>query len=524
MIKVLIRCALLFSSSLAAGHVWHQASEQSFGLEALVEMVSGQERSWRSSVGQMSNAVIQLRVCNLHFDWLQPFRSPSNSYTVGTAFFIHEDGYLVSNAHVVKNADLIHATIPAFGEELFEVTVLGMYPALDISLLKIEKKGHERLVNRFGAVPLLYLGDSDTLEATEELWVMGYPMGASKLKCTQGIFAGREYDMGDSLLHVTNPINPGNSGGPVIKKSTGEVIGVVRSKRVGTDIIGYAIPINNVKNILDYLLEQKIFYRPELYVRGNFGSDGLRAMLQNPAPGGCYLASLSECSLLRKAGLLPGDMLYQLEVEGKEYSVDFYGQTRVSWSVEPVPLFELFGRLPVGCHIGYVAYRAGERLEGCFDLSVNRLPYVRTKYPLFEEIDYEVFGGLVMMELTKNHISLFGQYRPELSTLADEFKENLRSYVIVTHIFAGSPAHQERAFAPGDIVKSINGKEIYSLNDVREALLAAENQAYIPFVEQHQNKLMALSVEKVCQQEPLFAKRYGYSLSSVVTFLQQKTC
>ncbi len=517
--------SLFFSQSVRAmtevsSLLWHEAEEKSNFNNFVTDVWRG-KTTWQSLIEQSTSAVVQVRTCNMHFDWIHPYQAPAQSYGAGTAFFIHEDGYLVTNAHVVNNAYIVQIAIPGCGKELYAAQVMGMSSDLDIALLKIDAEEKKKIENRLGKIPFLYLGDSNAVVQSAKLAVLGYPQGLEKIKVTMGICAGREYAHLASLFHITANINSGNSGGPVLD-ALGQVIGVVVSKHSETELIGYAIPINNVKRILSYLLTTELFSLPYLYLKGNYGSDELCNMLNNPLPGGLYISKISELSILYDAGVRSGDMLYALIHDNKTYLVDRFGEVAVDWNKDSVPLFEIIQSIARETEIEYIIFRNGEEIRGKFKITDTARPEIRQKFPLFEKIDYEVFGGLVMMELASNHVPYFcgkhtfSQY-PWFSLCSSD--EPSKGRIIITDILGGSPAFNARILRPGEIIKKINDQEVFSIEDVRKALALSKGKALITFEEYYSGHLMVLSVAKICESEKKLAGQYRFPLSSLIEYL-----
>lgn len=500
--------------------IWKEATNSQF-FESLTPEFLRSETSSNSSIEKSSSAVVQVRTCNLHFDWIHPYRAAAQSYASGTAFFINEEGHLITNAHVIRDSCFTQIAIPGCGKEFFTVDVLGMSPDLDVALLKIQDKDKEKVMNVLDNIPFLLLGDSDKIGLSEKITVLGYPLACNTVRCTDGCFAGLEYSNMHSLLHITANINPGNSGGPAIDNN-GNVIGIVVSKRVGTELIGYAIPINNAKSIINLLQHTQLYNVPRLYIKGNYVSDELCESLDNPKTGGLFISQISEFSLLYKAGIRSGDMLHALIHGETAYMIDRYGEVEVSWSNDPVPLFAIYHRLPHNEPIKYIAYRNGKRISGEIIIKHQQLPTIKERFPIFEEIDYEVFGGLVMMELTTNHIPYFYSKKnaashPWIFECTD--LNSMGNRIIITDILGGSPAFDARILSPGSIIKKINGVEVFTLDDVRNAIKLSKGQKFVTVEEYYSGFLMALSIEKICATEKKLAEQYRFNPSSLIEYL-----
>src|ERR1035438_4560618 len=185
-------------------------------------------------VNQIGEAVVQVR-------------TPSG---LGSGFFLNEDGFLITNFHVIegetqisvevyhqKNGQLDRATYK-------QVRIIALNKFGDLALLKVEDKD----APRFKSVPL---GSADILSVGERVFAIGSPLGLERT-VTEGILSTKTREVGGLLyLQTTAQINPGNSGGPLFNLS-GEVIGVTNMKLSAGEGLGFAIPVESVKFFLDH--------------------------------------------------------------------------------------------------------------------------------------------------------------------------------------------------------------------------------------------------------------------------------
>ncbi len=180
------------------------------------------------------------------------YGSSADSYGYGTGFFIREDGYIATNAHVVQGRTYISVTLFS-GEEL-EAEVVGASTADDLAVLKIKGNGY----------PVVRIGDSDKLRVGDRAIAIGNPSGAdAPWTTTQGIISALDREVTVegaasieelTMIQTDAPVNPGNSGGPLCN-DRGEVIGVVTRKMSSYESIGLAIPINGAMEILDAIVK-----------------------------------------------------------------------------------------------------------------------------------------------------------------------------------------------------------------------------------------------------------------------------
>lgn len=228
---------------------------------------------------------------------------------LGSGFFIHPDGYLVTNAHVVEDVLGIRVFIPREGGwREFPARILGLDRFTDVALLKVDGGDHA-----FATLPL---GDSDALEVAEWVAAIGNPFGL-RHSVSLGVIsfkgrndvrpAGREgyFD----YLQTDTAINPGNSGGPLINQR-GEVVGIANAVNAVGQGIGFAIPINLAKAVLYPLLREGVVRRSWLGIRVDSLTPALaRALDLPPDQRGVVVSQVLSGTPGERAGLQKGDLI-----------------------------------------------------------------------------------------------------------------------------------------------------------------------------------------------------------------------
>lgn len=221
----------------------------------------------------------------------------------GSGVVIASDGYIVTNNHVIEDANKILVKLK--NGDILEAEIVGRSSESDIAVIKVEALDLQPVV----------LGDSERLMVGDTAVVVGNPLGSGST-VTNGIISAldREIDLGDSvmnLLQTNAAVNPGNSGGGLFNGS-GELVGIVVAKSAGEDIegIGFAIPINDIK---DTISEIKTYG----YIRGRvqLGVNLLEidnvwdAMMYRLDSLGVYVKSVEDKSDAEKAGIKSGDRI-----------------------------------------------------------------------------------------------------------------------------------------------------------------------------------------------------------------------
>jgi serine protease Do len=192
------------------------------------------ERAVRELVQQLGEGVVQVR-------------TPGG---LGSGFFLNEEGYLITNFHVIEgetqiSAEVYHQKGDALDRRVYkQVKIIAMNKFADLALLKIEDKDAPKFKR-------VLLGDADALSVGERVFAIGSPMGLERT-VTEGILSTKTREMQGSLyLQTTAQINPGNSGGPLFNLR-GEVVGVTNMKLTYGEGLGFAIPVGTVKYLLDH--------------------------------------------------------------------------------------------------------------------------------------------------------------------------------------------------------------------------------------------------------------------------------
>lgn len=192
------------------------------------------EKTVRELVSQLGEAVVQVR-------------TPGG---IGSGFIINEEGYLITNFHVIENetqisVEVYHQEEGQLARKVYkQVRIAAMNKFQDLTLLKIEDKGAPKFAR-------VNLGDVDNLSVGERVFAIGSPLGLERT-VTEGIVSTKTRELQGSLyLQTSTQINPGNSGGPLFNLR-GEVVGVTNMKLLHGEGLGFAIPANEVKYFLKH--------------------------------------------------------------------------------------------------------------------------------------------------------------------------------------------------------------------------------------------------------------------------------
>jgi len=273
------------------------------------------------------------------------FGFTTTSAASGSGFVLTEDGYILTNYHVVEGSEAI--TVTLYDGTAYEADLIGYDESLDTAILKVDAQD---------LVPVV-LGDSDALQVGESVIAIGNPLGELTFSLTAGAVSALDREVTFSgavtmdLIQTDCAINSGNSGGALFNLY-GEVVGITNAKYSGNsasqasiDNIGFAIPINDVKNVVQSILEKGYLTKPYIGVSvANVSTETQSYGL----PKGAAVKEVVAGSPAEKAGLQINDIVTEANGSVITGSSD---------------LVDLIGDCAVGAEVHLTIYRQGETLE-----------------------------------------------------------------------------------------------------------------------------------------------------------------
>ncbi len=269
----------------------------------------------------------------------------TTSAASGSGFIVTDDGYIVTNFHVIEDSDSI--TVSLYNGDTYEAALIGYDENNDLAVLKIEGSG---------LAPVI-LGDSDNLNVGDSVVAIGNPLGELTFSLTSGSISAKDREVTMSggltmnLLQTDCAINSGNSGGALFNMY-GEVIGITNAKyssssssEASIDNIGFAIPINDIRSIVERIIEKGYYSKPYL---GVGVVDVSREYQIYGLPQGAAIQTITAGSPAEAAGLQVGDIIVK------------FGNTAITTRSE---LTTLIGRCSIGDTVILTVYRQGETME-----------------------------------------------------------------------------------------------------------------------------------------------------------------
>jgi serine protease Do len=368
-------------------------------------------------------------------------QKPAPQLSQGSGFLVSADGFVMTNAHVVKGADKITAVLND-GREL-DATLVGADPHTDIAIVKIDGKNF----------PFLTLGDSEEIDIGEWAIAIGSPFQL-EASVTVGVISAK----GRQNLKITDfedfiqtdaAINPGNSGGPLLSLK-GEVIGIntaIVSRSGGYMGIGFAIPSNMAKNIMAQIIDKGIVTRGFLGVSLQPVDKDIADAFNLPKPEGALISEVIKDSPAGQAGLKQGDIILE------------------------------YNNIPVNSLQGFrnkiSMMNPGTKLS----LTINRKGQILSIPVTLGTADHLSSGSSGVQKLGMEIDNLTPDLAKQLGYIQKE------EGVVITKIKPGSAAARA-GLRPGFLIQAVNHKKVTNTNEFNEALGQPENKRILLLVRQ----------------------------------------
>ena len=239
------------------------------------------------------------------------FGQPVETASSGSGFILTTDGYIVTNYHVVEDAETVEVTL--YNGDTYEARYIGGDEDYDIAVIKVEATG----------LPAVTLGDSSTLNVGDHVLAIGNPLGELTFSMSGGMVSSvnRTINVDGTpfnMIQTDASINPGNSGGPLMN-SYGEVVGIVSAKYSSysdesVEGLGFAIPINDVYAMIeDIMTNGYVTNKPYLGIFGGSMTEQMAAQYRYDISEGVFVYSVEEGSAAEKAGLQMGDVITKVD-------------------------------------------------------------------------------------------------------------------------------------------------------------------------------------------------------------------
>ncbi|MFK7852829.1 MAG: DegQ family serine endoprotease [Granulosicoccus sp.] len=383
-----------------------------------------------------------------------PSPQPRQGTGFGSGFIISEDGYVITNAHVVNNATEIRVGLQDQRE--YQATLIGSDRTTDIALLKLDASD----------LPVVRIGNSEELRVGEWVLAIGSPFGFEHT-ATQGIVSALARSLPDDtyvpFIQTDVAVNPGNSGGPLFN-TDGEVVGVnsqIYSRSGGYQGLSFSIPINVAMSIADQLKDKGFATRGWLGVAIQNVDQALARSFGLDKPSGALIAQVTQDSPADKGGLTSGDII--LKFNGK--------QVKYSSALPP-----LVGSVTPGSSVTVEVLRNGKTES--LDIIIEPL-----------DADQRVSAVMPSNPVDESRLGV------EVAEVPDEMKSELgiKNGVVVAKI-ATDGAAEVAGIREGDVIIAINRELVESVEQLESLVAKAPGNEAIPVLVQRNTSPMFLAL------------------------------
>ncbi|HEY6873621.1 MAG TPA: DegQ family serine endoprotease [Geobacteraceae bacterium] len=354
--------------------------------------------------------------------------------SLGSGFIINKEGYILTNDHVVKDAESIRVKLS--NEKVYDGKVIGEDSKTDLAVIKI---------NVSEDLPTAVLGDSDKLQVGQWAIAIGNPFGLDRTVTVGVISATGRANMGieayEDFIQTDASINPGNSGGPLLN-IYGEVIGINTAIVAAGQGIGFAIPINMAKQVVGQLIKKGSVTRGWLGVSIQPVTDEIARSFGLQKAAGALVSDIMSGSPAEKAGFKQGDVITRFA--GKEIR-------------DPRQLQMIVADIPVGRKVEVELFRDGKPLKLTVTLASSESASALKPKSTAPQSGW---FGLTVEELPRNM---------RVSGLAG---------VIVAEVDPEGAA-AEAGIQQGDLIVSVNQKRIANLADYARAMKEADRKGSV---------------------------------------------
>ena len=371
----------------------------------------------------------------------EPETKEFRSTAMGSGVIVKKENntvYILTNNHVVGEADEI--TIHLYDERIFEAEIVGTDPRRDIALVKFETKED---------IPVAVLGDSDNVQVGDISFAIGNPLGFSST-FTSGVISAVGRNAGERLgasftdfIQTDAAINPGNSGGALVN-IYGEVIGIntwIASQTGGNIGLGFSIPINRAKEIIDDLIKSGKVEYGWLGISMGDPSENLVKSMNLSNRSGAFVFNVYKDSPAWKGGIKPGDFI--TSIDNKKIEDGNY-------------LLKIVGNLEPGNQYIFKIVRKSKPVNVYVDITA------RDDEATIRSNANNLWPGFTVVEIT------------------EEIQERLNLPKNIGKVMVGSVTEGSPAFTAGirngDIIKEINKKKINNLMDFYEILNRTDDE------------------------------------------------
>jgi len=433
---------------------------------------------------QMMSGVVQIHVEGHIEEDIQSVMNPAIKIPgmwSGSGFFVKYkdlEGFMVTNAHVVRNAVKVEISSMLTSEERFEAEVVGLVKQLepDVALIKLTDKELLRFkMLAIKDIEYLELREGTSPSRGEEIKAIGYPMGMVEPNITGGeitnFISGSEYT---TERFVTNAaINPGNSGGPSVNED-GKVVGLNTAVMIDADNIGFITPASFVKIIIENLLQLNEPHFAGIGGKLQKNADNFNPLLKQTQAKGVIVAKVLVNGFLKAANIQPRDVI--LSINGVEF--DRHGIVIGKEGLyRHKNIYDVMKLVPIGEAVEIIYMRNGE-INKAKAIAMRNPEKGIISNPILNERKYLEVFGMIIQQLSFEIIEAMHEIDVNAQIDMLQTIDQDKPMLVVTHIHQGSQA-DEMEWPPGELIIKANEKEIHTIEQLQKILEKSKGGAVL---------------------------------------------
>jgi S1-C subfamily serine protease len=526
---------------------------------------------------EKANSVICLIVTKAIYNFKRPYQNFKDKEITGSSFIIDvKNGYVLTNAHVVENCISIVGRLPKMGKKDISLELIGICREKDLAVLKIVSTDLALITSGLTPIEIenlnLKFADSMSVKAGDVVKTIGYPLDSNSVKITTGIVSGFERveretnEREDTIsrspcyIQISAAINPGNSGGPLLNDK-GEVIGINAAGYLYAQNIGYAIPSRTFLAIYPELLKNGVVNMPTLALDWcKTNREIMKKQTGNSSTYGIYVKRVYPdtcCDVLERGDVIRRidymDTFWKVNGESNRSAfnlsenagagtlvtifIDRFGMsTSIGRLKNPseadeskiefekiytdrkLEISEIMDMVPIGSDIMLNMCRINEGKPIWYMLKTkyvytpnDRIPYL---YSTITPIDYEIFAGICITDLSMNVMRNF----ENLDCYSSELSNLYKRQVIIVQIFPETTAYKTDSIKAGHLIKSVFGynqnmellkeshRAIQTLEDVRHVLRLRPDYIEVTCTD---NSVFLFSTANVQKEDAAIFQKYN---------------
>lgn len=446
------------------------------------------------------------RVMGVHrgLNYKEPYRPSDDVEFGGTAFFVdprifgdsfpietENKRFALTNFHVVDELfkQKCYLGYPEKGKSQISASVVFVVPELDVAILMVDPEEEhplwfdsESVASFMKGIPNLAINERPVKGNSQNVVAIGFPNLSSDYQLCEGCISGR----GHSMLQISISLNGGNSGGPLLLN--GRVVGICTASVYGSEALGLAVPIVQTIQFFKYWTDfSNIILRlPTWGITTRVITDDFLDYFDvSHSMKGCGIQKVIPNSCIHSENICENDIILSVKSDANEYVLDNFGLVSVDWTDKRVKFDNnefILSLNPLDITFDVFEWKTKTVRRGIRVIPKHIDYKIRTEHHCWESIHYCILGGLVFMNLSKNHLEYEDEdeleyddedYSMEETSSLTQFAQkhmHLKSAVIVTHVPAQTHVSANAQIHAFDIIKKCNGEDVENIEQFQKMI------------------------------------------------------